>query len=70
MINAADLLEELIKLGKIAPASRVDLAKSCIGVAIRAGRSFPVRNCPVIYYAPFSAHKAGLVGSAPGHSSS
>ena len=41
VIIAADSLEELIKLGKIAPGSRVDLAKSVIGVAIRAGAPKP-----------------------------
>jgi molybdate transport system substrate-binding protein len=41
VIIAADSLEELIKLGKIVPGSRVDLAKSVIGVAIRAGAPKP-----------------------------
>ncbi len=41
VIIAADSIEELIKLGKIAPGSRVDLAKSVIGVAIRAGAPKP-----------------------------
>lgn len=41
VIIAADSIEELIKLGKIAPGSRVDLAKSVIGVAIRAGAPRP-----------------------------
>ena len=41
VIVAADSIEELIKLGKIASGSRVDLAKSVIGVAIRAGAPKP-----------------------------
>jgi molybdate transport system substrate-binding protein len=41
VIIAANSLEELIKLGKIVPGSRVDLAKSVIGVAIRAGAPKP-----------------------------
>jgi molybdate transport system substrate-binding protein len=41
VIIAADSLDELIKLGKIAPGSRIDLAKSGIGVAIRAGAPKP-----------------------------
>jgi molybdate transport system substrate-binding protein len=41
VIIAADSLNELIKLGKIAPDSRVDLAKSGIGVAVRAGAPKP-----------------------------
>ena len=31
------LIDELIKLGKLVPGSRVDLAKSGVGVAVRAG---------------------------------
>ena len=41
VIIAADSLEELIKLGKIAPDSRVDLAKSGIAIAVRAGAPKP-----------------------------
>jgi molybdate transport system substrate-binding protein len=41
VIIAADSLEELITLGRIAPGSRVDLVKSGIGVAIRAGAPRP-----------------------------
>jgi molybdate transport system substrate-binding protein len=41
VIIAVDSLAELIKLGRIAPESRVDIAKSGIGVAIRAGASKP-----------------------------
>ena len=41
VIIAADSLEELIKLGKITPGSRVDLAKSGIAIAVRAGAPKP-----------------------------
>ena len=41
VIIAEDSLVELIKLGKIAPDSRVDLAKSGIGIAVRAGAPKP-----------------------------
>jgi molybdate transport system substrate-binding protein len=41
VIIAADSMEELIQLGKISRDSRVDLAKSVIGVAIRAGAPKP-----------------------------
>ncbi len=34
-------LEELVKLGKVVPGSRVDLARSGVGVAVRAGAPRP-----------------------------
>ena len=41
VIMAAGSIDELIKLGKIVPGSRVDLAKSGVGVAVRAGAPKP-----------------------------
>ena len=41
VILAAGAIDELIKLGKIAAGSRVDLAKSGVGVAVRAGAPRP-----------------------------
>jgi len=41
VIVAANSLEELTKLGKIVPGSRVDIAKSGIGAAVRAGAPKP-----------------------------
>ncbi len=41
VIIGADSLDELIKLGKIEPGSRVDLAKSGVGVAVRKGARKP-----------------------------
>src|SRR3981189_413819 len=41
VIMAGNSLEELIRLGKIVPGSRVDVAKSGIGVAGRAGAPKP-----------------------------
>jgi ABC-type molybdate transport system substrate-binding protein len=41
VILAAPALEDLIKQGKIVAGSRVDLARSSIGVAVRAGASKP-----------------------------
>jgi molybdate transport system substrate-binding protein len=41
VIIAADSLDELIKLGRIVPESRVDIAKSGIGIAVRAGAPRP-----------------------------
>jgi molybdate transport system substrate-binding protein len=41
VVLSAASLEELIKLGKVVPGSRVDLAKSGVGVAVRAGAAKP-----------------------------
>ncbi len=41
VIMATDRIDELIKLGRIIPGSRVDLARSGVGVAVRAGAAMP-----------------------------
>jgi molybdate transport system substrate-binding protein len=41
VILAAGALDELIKQGKVVPGSRVDLARSSIGMAVRAGTPKP-----------------------------
>jgi molybdate transport system substrate-binding protein len=41
VILAAGALDELIKHGKVVPGSRVDLVRSRIGMAVRAGASKP-----------------------------
>jgi molybdate transport system substrate-binding protein len=41
VIMAGPSIDELIKLGKIVPGSRVDLAKSGVGAAVRAGAAKP-----------------------------
>ncbi len=41
VILAAGALEELIKQGKVVPGSRVDLVRSSIGMAVRAGAPKP-----------------------------
>ena len=41
VIGSAAALEELIKAGRIVPASRTDLVKSGVGVAVRAGAPRP-----------------------------
>jgi molybdate transport system substrate-binding protein len=41
VILAAGALDELIKQGKVVPGSRVDLARSSIGMAVRAGAPKP-----------------------------
>jgi molybdate transport system substrate-binding protein len=40
-ILASSSVDELIKLGKVVPGSRVDLAKSGMGIAVRAGAPKP-----------------------------
>ena len=41
VIMASDGLDELIKLGKVREGSRVDLARSLVGVAVREGAPKP-----------------------------
>jgi molybdate transport system substrate-binding protein len=41
VILAANSVDELIELGKVVPGSRVDLAKSGVGVAVRTGAPKP-----------------------------
>ena len=41
IIMAGPAIDDLIKSGKVAPGSRVDLAKSGVGVAVRAGAPKP-----------------------------
>jgi molybdate transport system substrate-binding protein len=41
VILAASALDELIQQGKVVPGSRVDLVRSSIGIAVRAGASKP-----------------------------
>src|SRR5713226_6679923 len=41
VIGSAAAVEDLIKAGKIAPASRTDLVRSGVGVAVRAGAPRP-----------------------------
>jgi molybdate transport system substrate-binding protein len=41
VILAASSVDELIQLGKVVPGSRVDLAKSGVGAAVRAGTPKP-----------------------------
>src|SRR5437016_3262403 len=41
LIASAALIDELTQLGRIVPGSRVDLAKSGVGVAVRSGAPRP-----------------------------
>jgi molybdate transport system substrate-binding protein len=44
IIMAGPAIDDLIKAGKVAPGSRVDLASSGVGVAVRAGAPKPAIN--------------------------
>lgn len=49
VIMSADGIEELIGVGRIAPSSRVDLAASGIGIAVRKGTPWPdVSTCEAL----------------------
>ena len=41
VIMAGPAIDDLIESGKVAPGSRVDLARSGVGVAVRAGAPKP-----------------------------
>src|SRR5256886_1041039 len=41
VIGSAAVVDELMQLGRIVPGSRVDLAKSGVGVAVRSGAPRP-----------------------------
>ena len=45
-IVTIEMMDELVKSGKIAPKSRVDLARGAIGVGIRAGEPKPSMRMP------------------------
>jgi molybdate transport system substrate-binding protein len=60
-------LEELIRQGKIIPGSRVDLAKSGIGIAVRAGAPRPdVRTSAALKQALLAAKTVGYTSGPSG----
>jgi molybdate transport system substrate-binding protein len=67
-ILTADVIDDLIKRGKVAAGSRVDLARSGIGIAVRKGASKPAIGTPeelkqALLAASSVAHsKTGLSG--------
>jgi molybdate transport system substrate-binding protein len=67
VILASDWLEKLIQSGKIVPGSRVDLAKSGIGVAVRAGAPKPdISSGDAVRRAVLAARSVGYSGGASG----
>src|SRR3954467_11310202 len=60
-------LEELIRQGKIIPGSRVDLAKSGIGIAVRAGAKHPdVSTAEALKQALLAAKTVGYTSGPSG----
>jgi len=67
VILASDSLDELIRSGNIVSGSRVDLAKSGIGVAVRAGAPKPdISSGDAVKRAMLAAKSVGYSGGASG----
>lgn len=67
VILASDWLEKLIQSGKIVPGSRTDLARSGIGVAVRAGAPKPdIGSADAVKRAVLAAKSVGYSGGASG----
>lgn len=67
VILASDWLEKLIHSGRIVPDSRVDLAKSGIGMAVRAGAPKPdISTGDAVKRAVLAARSIGYSGGASG----
>ena len=66
-ILASSSVDELIKLGKVVPSSRVDLAKSGVGIAVRAGAPKPdISSSDAVKRALLAAKSIGYSGGASG----
>ena len=67
IVMPGSAIDELIKLGKIVAGSRVDLAKSGIGVAVRAGASRPqIGSANALKQALLAASSIAYSSSASG----
>jgi molybdate transport system substrate-binding protein len=67
VILAANSVDELIELGKVVPGSRVDLAKSGVGVAVRAGAPKPdIRSGGALKLALLAAKSIGYSSGPSG----
>jgi molybdate transport system substrate-binding protein len=67
VIIGANSLDELIKLGKIEPGSRVDFVKSGVGVAVRAGARKPdISSGDAVKQALLSASSIGYSSGPSG----
>ena len=66
-ILASGSVDELIKVGKVVPGSRVDLAKSGMGIAVRAGAPKPdISSSDAVKRALIAAKSIGYSGGASG----
>ncbi len=66
-ILASSSVDDLIKLGKVVPGSRVDLAKSGIGIAVRAGApKTDISSSDAVKRALLAAKSIGYSGGASG----
>ena len=66
-ILASGSVDELIKLGKVVPGSRVDLAKSGIGIAVHTGAPQPdISSSDAVKRALLAAKSIGYSGGASG----
>jgi len=67
VILASDSLDALIQFGKITPGSRMDLAKSGIGIAVRAGAPKPdISSSEAVKRAVLASRSVGYSGGASG----
>lgn len=67
VILASDSLQTLIQSGKVVPGSRVDLAKSGIGVAVRAGAPKPdISSSDAVRRAVLASRSVGYSSGASG----
>jgi molybdate transport system substrate-binding protein len=67
VIIGSNSLDELIKLGKIEPGSRVDFVKSGVGVAVRAGaRKLDISSGDAVKLALLSASSIGYSSGPSG----
>jgi molybdate transport system substrate-binding protein len=67
IIMAGPSLDELVKLGKIVPGSRVDLVKSGVGVAVRAGAPKPdISSSDAVKKAVLAARSIGFTTGPSG----
>ena len=61
VVLAADAIERLIAAGRVLPGSRVDLVRSGVAVAVRAGAALPeIRTESALRSAVLAAHSVGI----------
>jgi molybdate transport system substrate-binding protein len=65
VILAAPRIDDFIKQGRLVPGSRVDIARSGIGVAVRAGARAPDISCGAALKASLLAARSIVLSSGP-----